>query len=237
MKRRFIQTVILIAVSNLIFSKCQCQSWLLNGNSGTGGTQFVGTIDGNDLLFKTNNIPAIRLNIDNQNPSLMFEEGQAWDGAPGTGLLFGVYSGQDAQRLCICPSNFDFQTDERGANIALHGNNTIIQKGQLHLVGGESATGDSASIRMFTNRSGYGTSTESMTILGNGNVGIGSANPKGILELKSTTEGFVLPRMTKVERNAIYKPLEGTMIYQTDNSKGIRVFNGDNWIKFKEMID
>lgn len=50
-------------------------------------------------------------------------------------------------------------------------------------------------------------------------------------------EGMVLPRMTKAERNAMAVPYEGCIIYQTDNTKGIRVYNGTNWIRYTEIID
>ncbi|MBL0008244.1 MAG: hypothetical protein IPP25_13995 [Saprospiraceae bacterium] len=49
--------------------------------------------------------------------------------------------------------------------------------------------------------------------------------------------GFVLPRMTKAQRNAISSPVEGMVIYQTDLTPGLRVFNGTNWMRFAETVD
>jgi hypothetical protein len=57
------------------------------------------------------------------------------------------------------------------------------------------------------------------------------------LEVASTTKGFLLPRMTKTERDAISSPVAGLMIYQTDNTPGLRVYNGTNWMKFTEATD
>jgi len=73
----------------------------------------------------------------------------------------------------------------------------------------------------------------------NGTVGIGAkpTSASNILELTSTTQGFVLPRMTKAQRDAIATPAEGMMVYQTDNTPGLRVYNGANWMKFTETAD
>jgi hypothetical protein len=37
------------------------KGWSLTGNSGTGGTNFIGTTDNNNLIFKTNNIECLRI--------------------------------------------------------------------------------------------------------------------------------------------------------------------------------
>lgn len=46
-----------------------------------------------------------------------------------------------------------------------------------------------------------------------------------------------LPTMTKAERNAIASPDFGYMIFQTDNTPGLRVHNGTAWVKFTETTD
>ncbi len=50
-----------------------------------------------------------------------------------------------------------------------------------------------------------------------GDVGIGTSDPdaSAILELNSTTQGFLLPRMTTTERDAIGSPVNGLVIYNT----------------------
>jgi hypothetical protein len=62
-------------------------------------------------------------------------------------------------------------------------------------------------------------------------VGIGTTNPhsSSILEVASTTKGMLIPRMTMAQRISINSPLEGLMVYQTDGSKGIWIFNGTEW--------
>lgn len=72
-----------------------------------------------------------------------------------------------------------------------------------------------------------------------GGVGIGTNAPsaKAILDLTSTTKGLLLPRMTKTQRDAISSPPAGLAIYQTDNTPGLRVYNGTNWMKYTETTD
>ena len=53
----------------------------------------------------------------------------------------------------------------------------------------------------------------------------------------SAAKGVQLPAMTKTQRDAISSPTAGTMVYQTDNTPGLRVFNGTNWMRFTETAD
>src|SRR5688572_5868765 len=55
---------------------------------------------------------------------------------------------------------------------------------------------------------------------GIGHVGIGTLEPDAaaILDLTSTTAGFLTPRMTTAQRNAIAAPTNGLLIYNTDNN-------------------
>ena len=71
-----------------------------------------------------------------------------------------------------------------------------------------------------------------------GSVGVGTLTPNAsaVMDLESTTKGLLIPRMTKVQRDAITK-VAGLMIFQTDNTPGLRVCNGTNWVRFTETID
>ena len=62
-------------------------------------------------------------------------------------------------------------------------------------------------------------------------VGIGTTNPNtsALLDLSSTSKGFLAPRMTKTQRDLIVNPAEGLLIYQTDNTAGHYFFNGTSW--------
>jgi hypothetical protein len=78
-------------------------------------------------------------------------------------------------------------------------------------------------------RSGYvvlahtGTATQ-------GNVGVGTATPvaSALVDITSTTQGFLPPRMTTAQKNAIAAPANGLVIYDTTLAK-LCVFTGVNW--------
>ena len=71
-----------------------------------------------------------------------------------------------------------------------------------------------------------------------GTLGIGgSATVGAILELTSTTKAFILPRMTKAQRNAMPGQVDGMMIYQTDAIPGLRVRTNGAWVRYTETPD
>lgn len=63
-----------------------------------------------------------------------------------------------------------------------------------------------------------------------GEVGIGTSAPNAaaLLDVTSTTKGFLPPRMTLVQRTAIASPPAGLMIYNTTSNK-LNVYNGTAW--------
>ena len=62
-------------------------------------------------------------------------------------------------------------------------------------------------------------------------VGIGTTAPdaSAVLELKATNKGFLPPRMTASEKGLIPSPKAGLMIYQTDATIGLYIYNGTTW--------
>lgn len=75
---------------------------------------------------------------------------------------------------------------------------------------------------------------ERLSINNAGSIGMGTSAPAGsaLLELSSTSKGFLPPRMTESQRNNIASPVAGLFIYCTDcGSDGgeLQVFNGNNW--------
>ena len=57
-----------------------------------------------------------------------------------------------------------------------------------------------------------------------------SANASALLDVKSTTKGILIPRMTKTEKNAIASPATGLLIYQTGpDSIGFHYYDGTRW--------
>ena len=61
-----------------------------------------------------------------------------------------------------------------------------------------------------------------------GNVGIGTTNPSAKLDITSTTGGFLPPRMTTTQRDAISTPATGLVIYNTTTNV-LNFYNGTSW--------
>jgi hypothetical protein len=91
----------------------------------------------------------------------------------------------------------------------------------------------------FSGISGSGYSLRALeTVSGNvllgttsGSVGIGAntlINASAILDITSTTKGFLPPRMTTTEKNAIASPATGLVVYDNTLNK-LSVFTGATW--------
>ena len=66
------------------------------------------------------------------------------------------------------------------------------------------------------------------------------SNPvaSAILDVKSTTRGLLIPRMTFDQRNDIASPALGLLVYQTDKQykfeRGFCAYNGSAWIRLSD---
>jgi hypothetical protein len=98
-------------------------------------------------------------------------------------------------------------------------------------VDGTPSTNDMPGRLVFaTTAGGASTTTERMRITSTGNVGIGTTTPNdaALLTLTSTTRGFLPPRMTTAQRDAISTPPAGLMIYNTTTNK-LNVRTASSW--------
>ena len=80
----------------------------------------------------------------------------------------------------------------------------------------------------FTTSTFYSTSL-SLTPAGVLNLGSYSGAASSILTMTSTTQGFLPPRMTTLQKNAIVTPAAGLMVYDTDLNRPC-FYNGTSWI-------
>ena len=64
-------------------------------------------------------------------------------------------------------------------------------------------------------------------------VGMGVATPEAsaVVEVASTTKGFLFPRMIEDQRIAISSPATGLMVYQTDNDEGVYIYKSFGWVQ------
>ncbi|MBF9222528.1 hypothetical protein I2H31_15600, partial [Hymenobacter sp. BT662] len=70
-----------------------------------------------------------------------------------------------------------------------------------------------------------------------GGVRIGTAgapDASAVLDVVSTTQGFLPPRLTSAQRAAIASPAAGLMVYQTNGTRGIYYYDGTAWVNLTD---
>lgn len=60
-------------------------------------------------------------------------------------------------------------------------------------------------------------------------VGVASANSSAAVEISSTSQGFLISRMTQTQRDLIGLPATGLLVFQTDNTPGFYYYDGTAW--------
>ena len=72
---------------------------------------------------------------------------------------------------------------------------------------------------------------ERMRITGSGQLGIGTTTPSAsaVLDVSSTTQGLLPPRMTTAQRDAILSPADGLVIFNITNNS-LQVKNSLGWV-------
>ncbi len=101
--------------------------------------------------------------------------------------------------------------------------------GQQNTYIGANASGPSG----LTNATAIGYNAQvnqsnSLVLGNNASVGIGTSSPTAALEISSTTQGFLPPRMTNVQINAISSPSAGLIVYNSTLNL-LCWFNGTSW--------
>ena len=206
-------------------------AWGLNGNSNTqSAINFLGTIDDNDLVFKTFGIEKMRITSDgrfgigtnNPNSKLNVIGDSFFEGSVLARTF--VVSGPS-------PAIFDFPVSSLGNSSLIYstrGTGSIypfsLGSGSLCL---QSSPGLNRDIVFVT---GAVNPTVKMNIKSNGSVGIGttSPNPSALTEMSSTTQGFLPPRMSSAQRDAIINPAIGLVIFNT-TTNCLNFYIGNFW--------
>ncbi len=100
-----------------------------------------------------------------------------------------------------------------------------------NLISTGSANGEGPGKLLFiSGSSAYSAENLVMAFGTSGNVGIATSapNPSAALDVSSTSRGFLPPRMTTAQRNAISAPVEGLLVFNTDE-KALNMFTGTEW--------
>lgn len=94
---------------------------------------------------------------------------------------------------------------------------------------GVSGSGTVNYIPKWTSSTGLGNSL----VRDNGTtVSIGSpSSASAILEVASTSQGVLFPRMTQAQRLAISSPTSGLIVYQTDTPDGLYIYKVTGWVQ------
>jgi hypothetical protein len=60
-------------------------------------------------------------------------------------------------------------------------------------------------------------------------IGVPVPSRSAMLDVSSTTKGFLPPRMSEIQRVLIFKPDAGLIVYQIDGKKGLYYHDGSSW--------
>lgn len=185
---------------DVVLTPGAANAWELLGNAGTtAGTNFLGTTDAQDLVFKTANTEKARitttgrLGIATSTPREFLEIANA-PGSTGHNLALATQGEATYWSLMKRPSSY-------------------ANPNNFHI-----AYFDGTNWNQYMDIMPNGN-------VGIGNT-MPAASAK--VEIASTVSGFAMPRMTSVQRRAIAAPIAGLQVYDTD-LKGFYVFDGTKW--------
>lgn len=213
--------------------------WLLTGNAGTNpATQFIGTTDLQPIVFRSNNVEAMRIQT---NGAIGIGTS-----APNTNALVDMSSTtkgiliprmNTAQRNAIVTSAAGLLVYDTTLNLFYYFDG-VIWRPLVNSFGwqipGNAGTNPltdyvgTSDLQPLVLRSN---ATEVMRLTTTGNVGIGTVAPaaSAVLEMNSTSRGVLIPRMTSAQRIAIVTPATGLLVYDTTD-KLFYYWDGTQWV-------
>jgi len=169
--------------------------WSILGNSGTtAGTNFIGTTDNQDLVFKVNNIESGRINISDYNTFFGREAGLLPTGQYGVGVGEGALSGNSGDS-CVALGYLAGGGNTGNSLIAIGGSagdtNTGDRVVAIGGLSGELNTYDDATLV------GYNTEATGINAIALGKDASAGANefaiPTGVTKIKWRGVSYTLP--------------------------------------------
>lgn len=148
------------------------QTWSTTGNAGTTpGTNFLGTTDNKELIFKTNNTERFRLSTTGYLGIGTTTPRGALDVGTGDVYLTGSPDGGPGSGNNVFLSGHIFLAPYENTNISYLQSRRLNNQGTTEL-----------RLRTYNN----GNLTEAMSLQGNGNIGIGNIYPKARVHITGT---------------------------------------------------
>jgi len=115
-----------------------------------------------------------------------------------------------------------------GSGAALNPNTAYVESSSANLF--ITAGGVGSFIVFGTQTSGSGGERMRLTATGQLAVGVAAPNASAKMQIDSTSQGFLPPRMTQAQRLAIAAPAVGLMVYQTDGVEGLYINKSTGWL-------
>lgn len=145
----------------------------------------------------------------------------------------GLGTNSPQMKLHIVGSSSSIALFENNQPLAVNASAGIyFKQGSSYYTGSIRTTGEGSStarIGFFTQSSTVSSGLlERLSITNDGKVGIGTTSPLAALEVKSTSAGFLPPRMDSNQRNAMVTPPVGLTIYNTSKN-AYECYNGTQW--------
>lgn len=152
----------------------------------------------------------------------------------GTSSNVGLYGKAEGELSGLVSANSNIGMI--GTAITL--NADVAYGGKFGVDGDGASTGKVIGLYTTAQTSGSGEAIGLVVEAGGAVLGATTKSSSAILQLDSTTQGFVVPRMTNVEAAAISSPFNGMMIYVSSSggapftSVGFYGYQGGAWAKF-----
>jgi hypothetical protein len=169
-------------------------------------------IRSNGTIINDNSNAGVSIGVNSPTTARLLVKGSGSTSAT-TSLLVQNSSGFNAIQV----------TDDLKVNI-----NTLVFGGSNGYIGINNSASIDTALRSV--RTTVGTSPLSIST---GEVGIGDTTTyaSAIFAIGSTTRGFLPPRMTTTQKNAISSPASGLMVYDTTLNQ-MSYYNGTSWVNF-----
>jgi len=124
-------------------------------------------------------------------------------------------SGTDTIDLVVDSTNIDNIYTSDGT---LSGARTVTQGGNTLAFTGGDFTVDGTTFSVDDSQNAVG-------------IGVAAPDATAVLEVASTSKGFLFPRMLESDRNGITSPATGLMVYQTDGDEGVYIRKSFGWVQ------